>query len=186
MTLPVHFLASWVVANCGGSCRRDRAIITLAGLSPDMDGFGWGVDWIGERFGYSWDVYGRFHHVLFHNVLFAAAVVVAAFLLGVKRRITALLAFIAFHLHLLMDVLGSRGPDGDQWEIPYLLPFSDVWQWTWSGQWELDAWQNIAIGITLFLVTLYLARRRGFSPFEIISKRADAAFVKMLRGTKKR
>jgi hypothetical protein len=57
--------------------------------------------------------------------------------------------------------------NGDQWEIPYLLPFSDVWQWAWAGQWALDAWQNRAIGLALFVAVLVLAWRRGFSLFEI-------------------
>ena len=42
-----------------------------------------------------------------------------------RKLTTALLVFISFHLHLLADLVGARGPDGDQWPIPYLLPFSN-------------------------------------------------------------
>ena len=38
-----------------------------------------------------------------------------------------------------------------------------------------------AIGVGLFGLTLYLARRRGFSPFEMVSISADAALVGLLR-----
>ena len=37
MTPPAHFLAAWLTANCGGSNRRDRAIVTAAGVIPDLD-----------------------------------------------------------------------------------------------------------------------------------------------------
>jgi hypothetical protein len=45
------------------------------------------------------------------------------------------------------DLVGSRGPAGYQWPIPYLLPFSNSWHWTWKGQWALNAWPNILITI---------------------------------------
>ena len=59
--------------------------------------------------------------------------------------LTAFLVFISFHLHLLCDLIGARGPDGDQWPIPYLKPFSNAVQLTWHGQWALNAWQNFVI-----------------------------------------
>ena len=35
-----HLLASWTVASIPKLEKRDRAIITLAGISPDIDGLG--------------------------------------------------------------------------------------------------------------------------------------------------
>ena len=90
---------------------------------------------------------------------------------------TGFLALLAFHLHLLGDLVGSRGPDGYQWPIPYLLPFSTDWNLTWQYQWELDAWPNILVTLLLLGVTLYLSWKRGHSPLELVSQRADAAFV---------
>jgi inner membrane protein len=92
-----------------------------------------------------------------------------------------LLALVSFHIHLLEDVLGSRGPEGYQWPIPYLAPFSPVLQLTWHGQWGLNAWQNVLITIVLLLITLWLAWRRGFSPLEMVSTRADVALIASLR-----
>ena len=94
---------------------------------------------------------------------------------------TVLLALAAFHLHLLGDLVGSKGPEGYQWPIPYLLPFSDRWQITWNGQWELNAWPNILLTAIFLVVTIYLACKRGYSPLELISKRLDDAFVAALR-----
>lgn len=180
MTPPAHFLASWLAANGGGRSRRDRAIITIAGVIPDLDGLGYPVDWLAEKLGYATHLYD-YHHVLCHNLGFALLTAVAAFLAATRRWATALLALAAFHLHLALDLLGSKGPDGDPWEIPYLLPFSRAWELTCSFQWELDSWQNKAVGVALLAATVALARWRGFSPFEMFSKRAEAAFTGMLR-----
>jgi hypothetical protein len=54
-------------------------------------------------------------------------------------------------------------------------------QLSWHGQWELNAWPNVAITIALLLLTLWLAWWRGFSPLEMISAKADSAFVAALR-----
>lgn len=89
--------------------------------------------------------------------------------------------FISFHLHLLGDLIGARGPDGEQWPIPYLSPFSTAWHWTWSGQWALNAWPNMAITASVIAFALWSAWKRGFSPLEMISARADRAFVAALR-----
>ena len=99
---------------------------------------------------------------------------------------TAGLAFLAFHLHLLFDLFGSRSPDGYQWPIHYLWPFSDFWQFTWSGQWELNAWPNFVITGAALVITFLLAWKRGYSPLEIVSERADRAFVETLRNQRRR
>jgi inner membrane protein len=75
-----------------------------------------------------------YHHRL-HTLAFSLVVAAVAFALGQQRWKTGILAWVSFHLHLFEDVLGSRGPDGYQWTIPYLAPFSSRWQWTLQGQW---------------------------------------------------
>jgi hypothetical protein len=88
---------------------------------------------------------------------------------------------LSFHLHLLGDVIGARGPDGFQWPIPYLLPFSHRLDIVWHGQWALNSWPNfVTTGIGL-IIMFVIARNRGYSPLEIISKRADATFVSAVR-----
>ena len=90
-------------------------------------------------------------------------------------------AFVSFHLHLLEDLVGSRGPDGFGWPIPYLFPFSTRWTLSWSGQWALNAWPNLALTIALISLTLWIAVRWGFSPVEMFSGTADQAVVCALR-----
>ncbi|MGC2741840.1 MAG: metal-dependent hydrolase [Candidatus Angelobacter sp.] len=83
--------------------------------------------------------------------------------------LTAFLVFISFHLHLLCDLIGARGPDGDQWPIPYLKPFSNAIHLTWHGQWALNAWQNFLITGIFLLATFWIAWRYGNSPLELVS-----------------
>jgi hypothetical protein len=84
-------------------------------------------------------------------------------------------------LHILCDLIGARGPDGDQWPIPYLKPFSNAIQLTWHGQWALNGWQNFVITGVLLAVTLWMARKYGSSPVELVSERANLALVNAVR-----
>lgn len=176
-----HFLVSWGVANSAALDRKERTIVTLAGVAPDLDGLGAIPELLTRHSAHPLDWFSEYHHVLGHNLGFALVVTGASFLLATRRWKTAALAFVTFHLHLLCDVAGARGPDGDQWPVPYLLPFSRAWQWTWQGQWALNAWPNFAITGAALALMFYLARSRGFSPLEMVSLRADAAFVRTLR-----
>ena len=181
MSPVTHFLVGWIVANSGGLNRRERVAVTVAGVIPDIDGIGA----IAETLTRGWDKpllwYSGYHHVLAHNLGFAVMVAAVSFMLATRRWKTAVLAFLSFHLHLLGDLVGGRGPDGYQWPIPYLLPFSDTWQWTWQGQWALNAWPHFVITIAALLVTFYLAWKRGYSPLEMFSASADRTFIQTLR-----
>lgn len=181
MSPVTHFLVGWMVANVPrGIGRRERAAIALAGVAPDIDGLGAIVEVATRHSAHPLTWFSDYHHIL-HNLLFA--LVVAAVALAVARRqrwLTAALALLSFHLHLLGDIVGARGPDGYGWPVPYLLPFSH-WSWTWPGQWPLNGWQNLALTGVCLVLTFYLAWRRGYSPLEIVSPRADRALVAALR-----
>lgn len=181
MSPVTHFLAGWVVANLGGLGRRERAAVTGAGVASDIDGLGAIAELLTLESGRRLYWYTEYHHSLAHNIGFGLLVAVACGLVAGRRAKTALLALASFHVHLLGDLAGSRGPDGSQWPIPYLLPFSGAWQWTWQGQWELNAWPNYLITAALLGATVFLAWRRGCSPLEMFSTTADRAFVETLR-----
>ncbi len=176
-----HFLISWTVASTVNIPRRDRALVALAGLIPDIDGVGIIAELLTENTATPLIWYSKYHHVLGHNLLVGCILTAAVYLLSVRRWVSALLALLVFHLHLLGDLVGSRGPDGYQWPIPYFFPFSADLTLTWQGQWELNAWPNILITLMVLAITLYLAWKQGRSPLELISPRADAAFVAALR-----
>jgi inner membrane protein len=176
-----HFLSGWVVANSSPSLTaRERLLITLAGVVPDIDGLGAIPDWLTRNSAYPLAWFSTYHHRL-HNLTFGLAAAAVSFALARHRWMTGLLALLSFHLHLFEDVLGGRGPDGYQWPIPYLAPFSKAVEFSWQGQWALNAWPNFVITFGLLLVTFYLAWSRGYSPLEMVSARLDEAFVAALR-----
>jgi len=188
MSPVTHFLVGWMVANIPPASgphaigRRERAAIALAGVAPDLDGLGAIPEVLTKHSAHPLLWFTDYHHVLGHNLMFALVVAGICFAVARQRRwLTALLAFASFHLHLLGDLVGARGPDGYQWPVPYLAPFSDRWTWTWSGQWALNGWPNFVITGVCLLLMFYLAWRRGFSPLEIVSPHADRAFIAALR-----
>jgi hypothetical protein len=124
--------------------------------------------------------FSRYHHSL-HTLTFAVVVGIIALALARQKWKVGLLAMVSFHLHLLEDVAGSRGPDGYQWPVPYLQPFSTAITLTWRGQWALNAWENVLLTAALLLGTLALAWQRGFSPLEMVSMQADARLIGTLR-----
>lgn len=91
---------------------------------------------------------------------------------------------IIFHIHLIEDLVGSRGPDGDQWPIPYLKPFSSNMQLVWHGQWSLNGWQNYVITLSLAGITFWIAAKKGISPVEIFSPTADERVVSVIRSAR--
>ncbi len=176
-----HLLVAWTVAEAARLERRDRALITAAGVVPDLDGAGILVELATRGTDHPVYWWSEYHHVLGHNLGFALAVTAAAFALARRRLAVSLLALATFHLHLLGDLAGSRGPDGAQWPIHYFLPFASQPTWEWAGQWPLNAWPNVLLTLLLLALAFYLAWRRGYSPVGLVSPRADAAFVATLR-----
>jgi membrane-bound metal-dependent hydrolase YbcI (DUF457 family) len=149
-------------------------------LIPDVDGFGIVAEAVTRNGGDPLLWWSDYHHVLGHNLLFGLFVTLVAFLITARNRAVAALVFVSFHLHLLGDFVGARGPGDDRWVVPYFFPFSPR-EFSWSGQWELNAWPNFVITGLLIITTFYLAWKRGYSPLEMVSVKADAAFVRTLR-----
>src|SRR4051812_38597124 len=126
MSPVTHFLAGWALANLAKT-RRERMVIALAGVAPDLDGLGIVPELLtrGSTHPLLW--FSQYHHVLGHNLGFAIVTLVISYLACRRNLISTMLAFVSFHLHLVFDLLGSRGPEGYGWPIPYLLPFSERW-----------------------------------------------------------
>lgn len=162
----VHGELSWLLGHRLEQ-RRDRALITIAGLAPDIDG----LSLIGGL-----DAYARYHHLLFHNWLGAAITCAIVARFATQKPRTVFLAALAFHLHLLCDLAGS----GPGWPIWYFYPPGRL-EWLWSGQWDLTSWQNSTIGLVVTLACLGCALFAGRTPVELFSRRADESIVRALR-----
>jgi membrane-bound metal-dependent hydrolase YbcI (DUF457 family) len=178
-----HFLAGWVAFEAHFPSRRDKAIVALAGVAPDLDGLGMLVDLANDALGRPETTYYlEYHRVLTHGLPAALAFAAIAAALGTRRLRVGVATFAAVHLHLLCDFVGSRGSTAeDLWPIHYLAPLSASPTFVWSHQWPLVGWQNFAITAVLMFLTMRRAARSGQSPVGLVSPRADAAFVAVMR-----
>lgn len=173
-----HVLSGWAVANMTTLNKRERMLVTLAAIIPDLDGLGVVWDLLPGSGGFGF--YQQYHHVFGHNIFFGLMLSALAFAMGARRRVVSLLVFISFNVHILEDLAGSRGLGDDFWAIPYFWPLSHR-EYVWSGQWPLNGWQNFAITGVLLGWMFYWAWKRGYSPIELVSSKADNKFVDVLR-----
>jgi hypothetical protein len=162
-----HLILSWLTGHRLNAW-RDRLLIAWAGVAPDLDGLSLlaGVE-----------AYSRWHHVLTHGLFAALAVSGGVALLAQQKRQAALLAFAAFHLHLICDFLGS----GREWGIVYLYPLSGHEVFSPVG-WALASWQNVAVTALALIACGYTSVRFGRSFLEaFLPSRVDAAISQSLR-----
>ena len=176
-----HVLVSWVIADSAGLNKRERAAVTVSGIIPDIDSFGIVVEQITKNSERPLMWWSDYHHILGHNIGFGIVLAIGVFLIAQKKWKTMGLALFCFHLHLLCDIIGARGPDGYQWPIPYLLPFSNSLQIVWQYQWEINAWPNFVITLLALVITFYYATNKGYSILQLVSKKLDRVFVDTLR-----
>ncbi len=155
--------------------------MSVSGMSPDIDGLGLIIDFSGNITGITTDYWSQFHHEL-HTLPFALFIaVISAYCARGRKLLIGCSSFLMFHLHLLCDIVGSKGPDGYQWPIPYLSPLYTEINLSVPWQWELNAWQNIVIAIIFFVITYKLIKIKGESPLELVSKRMNRALVKIVK-----
>ena len=178
-----HLLASWSLAEASDLEHSDRNLVTWCGVLPDLDGLGAFADFGNRMLGRPesfW--YAQYHHALLHGAFGAVLIAGTLATRASRRGRVFLFGIAAVHLHLLCDLVGSRGPDtADVWPIRYLSPFSERLSIAWSGQWALNAWPNIAFTIALVLFVFYRAISVGHSPVSLFSSRANEAFVATVR-----
>ena len=183
MSPETHLLASWIIAAKTTDNARDCRLVALAGILPDADGLGLIADaftgWLGDK---PTQFYAHYHHYLLHGAL--GGILIAALMACFARHRwrVALLVLLVFHLHLLCDFVGSRGPaPEDLWPIFYLGPFDKDPMWVWKGQLRLDGWFNRWLSVVLFAWALWLPLRLGYSVVGVFNRRADRVFVGILR-----
>jgi membrane-bound metal-dependent hydrolase YbcI (DUF457 family) len=147
----LHFLThigqSWIVAHLAPGSARDRWLVVLAGAVPDLDGVG--ILW-------SEPAYVATHRIVGHSLASGLAIVAVTALVSNARWATAALAALAFHLHLVLDLVGTGGLP-----IQYLWPFSAA-ELSYAGRWHLASWPNAAVmGLTLAGVVFLVWRQTG-------------------------
>ncbi len=183
MSPGTHFFMSWIIAAKTTDNSRDCGLVTLAGVLPDLDGLGIIPDAINRALGHRETVYyEHYHHFLLHGLFGGVLIAVLMACFSQHRWRVLLLAFLVFHLHLLCDIVGSRGPDPDDlWPIFYDGPFNKNWMWLWKGQWRLDSWFNEILSVVLLVWALRISVRQGWSFITMLNRRWDEKFVAVLR-----
>lgn len=177
-----HALLGWWTANVLPLSRRDRLLIFLGALLPDLDGLGILV---------SLEAYVTYHHILCHNLFVGLLWTAVVAVLGQSRRECIILTLLNWHLHLACDYFGSRGPmTTPPWVLPYFYPFMGGWTqesfvgpaWYWNPwQWPLNAWPNTVITLLGIAGWIYIAVRLDRTWFEFASLRFDREMCRMLR-----
>ena len=171
-----HLLFSWLSTAEVLKARRERMLVSISGIAPDFDGLGLIVDKITG----STNFYFQYHHYIGHSIFSALFIsTVATLLASSQKYIVFLLSFILVHVHILFDVIGSKSPDGYQWPIYYLYPVNSEYGLTWSGQWELNAWQNNVIMLCLLLGCVYYAVTKKITFLEVFSSKLNSEAFKM-------
>src|SRR5205085_10935 len=129
-----HLLASWVIGAKNTDNERDCRLVALAGILPDADGLGLIVDVASRALGgRKTFFYEHYHHYLLHGLLGGVLITLLVTCFARQNWRVALLALIVFHLHLICDFIGSRGPDPvDLWPIFYFGPFTKDPMWIWK------------------------------------------------------
>ena len=167
MQVPIHLAISWLIGHRLPEL-RDRRLVTWSGVLPDLDA----LSLLGGAGAYS-----EYHHVLTHGVV-AAVVGTAIWTACARQRWKVLgLSFLAFHIHLVCDLLGS----GRDWPIVYFYPFTRHEFYTPYG-WPLASPQNAVVWLAAVALTIWIGITRGRTFAEaFLPARADAAVVKALR-----
>lgn len=175
-----HYTLSWLTASQFALNKKQRITVAVAGIIPDVDGIGIAAEFVSRHTSLELNWWSDYHHVMGHNVTLAC--IVAFIALKITRNVKcSVISFMVFHLHLLCDILGGRGPDSYQWPIDYLYPFSDSVQLSWSGQWMLNGWQNITITVASLLIIAIVIIKKNISPTEIFPEKIDQAVIKTIQ-----
>jgi len=174
--LHTHFFLSWLLPWTALRERRDRVIVALAGIAPDVDGP------ILLAMGH--DSFVEHHHDYTHHLAGATLAAAAGLALGRSRWRTAGFAALAWCGHLLFDMIGAgdRHPgEPFAYTVPLLWPFSDRPFDPFPFAWPLDSWQSVAVMGAALALVVRMALVEGRTPVEVISVRADRAVVTALR-----
>lgn len=93
-----HLLMSWLTTIEIVKGRRERALVALTGLAPDLDRAGIIIDFFTGTTHY----YFKYHHYVGHSFLFAFLTAsIAAFLAKSQKILVWFLFVVVVHLHFI-------------------------------------------------------------------------------------
>lgn len=170
MHVPVHLALSWLIGHQLRE-RRDRRLVAWSGVVPDLDALSLLAGHV---------AYVEYHHLLTHGLVAAVAGALLWTALARQRLKVLALTLVAFHVHLLCDLVGS-GFEGEKWPIYYFYPFS-YYELLSPYGWDLASPQNVAVWLAVVAATIWIGIVHGRTFVEtFLPARADGAVVERLR-----
>jgi membrane-bound metal-dependent hydrolase YbcI (DUF457 family) len=152
-----HGQVGWLMAWGARLSPRDRKLVTVAAMAPDLDG----LAILGGH-----QAYFDGHHVWLHSVFAAAGFGLLAAALAQRRVLTGLLAVLAVLLHLLSDGFGLL-------QVYPLWPASRWIFWPGDGRFGVAAIGEVVVPVLLLTAQVVIARRTGESILELLPRRAQ-------------
>ena len=190
-------MISWFVAEaCGIKSPRDRRIVALSGLAPDIDSLAYVGAIVYFRFDkdlafeHVWEVV---HHRYTHGLGFVVLTGIIALMVATRFSVfgprrksvaglanqagkVALLSMLVSAIHVFCDVVGG----GPTWPVFPAWPLSNLaWAVDWS--WTLGEWPNSVILFASLAGMMLYARVAGYSPMESINYSFDRWFVRIIK-----
>ncbi len=154
-----HYMVAYAAGRKMDISINKMRAITLAGVSPDFDGFS-------IIFGF--EAFRNFHGGPFHSILVAlilAMAITVGFYLFTRENV-ALFAVIGVFFHLLLDIPNTLGYKLAEDALHYLWPFSDYRVALQNVVPEPRIWQIVIMSIVFFLCLAYflmLVRKREYA-----------------------
>jgi len=157
-------MIAWIVAVLLIKDVKDRRLVVIAGVIPDIDAI---LLLVNEELFY------EYHHTIGHSFLFGIPLALL-FSAKAKQRFPVFFGCMAaFSLHILADYFGSN------WPIPLLYPLSsiEVSSAGYLSYYTMYSIINPLTAIVSMLTIFLIIWMKEISPFEFISQKLDRRLV---------
>lgn len=157
-----HLMTGWAIANARESSYGERRYLTVMAIAPDIDGFAIAIP----------SLFEQWHRTFGHNVFFGALVPLSAFLFFGRKDSVRLLpwGYLALASHFLLDLFVTGW-----WGFYPFWPTSDfmILMSLYIPEWFMKYPLQISIFLLLVGLTIWIYRRTGRTPIEILSPQLD-------------
>jgi hypothetical protein len=159
----IHLVTAWVIAIIFSSKLKDRRIIVLCGIIPDIDGV---------FILFSTELFIRYHHGFGHSYIFGIPLILILSYFSSEKLKTILFSIISFSSHLILDIIGT------DWAINPLYPFfyHDLKISHLISTQTIYLLINPIYAIIILIIMALITIERERSPMEFISVKLDKIF----------
>lgn len=173
-----HLQIGYLIANAASLNTRDRRLVMLAGVAPDVDGVVGIFDIVreGRLLDCSYSTFHALHHTFGHNVFFGVfgALLLGAAAAGAKGRVFWL-CLAAMASHYAADAVAADYPlnllwplGGDMEPIPILLG---------ASPWVVKYVIQFSLMIVILALCAWMVARTHRTPVEVLSPQLDRFLV---------